>query len=473
MTNQRDQSLPASLRSQVFKGGGFLAGRQAVSLVIGVLGPVYLLQEIGPSNYGLYAAVLGIVTYTQLLSQWGIEVYLIRHPEGEDCPEVYHQAFTLLVALAILGMGSAYLALPLLNQWMRIPGFHPVAGAMGLSLPLMMLKQVPLAKLERELDYKRIVVTELGGQVCFYLVALPLAFRNRSVWAPVAGWWCQQALIMALLLIVTRYRPYFCFNMHLVKRMLSYGLGYSTSVWIYQLRALVNPLVVGHYAGGEAVGFVALAVRVVEALSFAKGAAGRISIAALARLQDNLERLTKAIAEGTRLQMLMIGPPLAIFAGFGSWVLARVFGPRWIPAMLVYPFIALGYLSNSGFVLSSSSLYVLRRNWDMAIFHAVHIILFAGSALVLVPRLGIIGYGWAEAAALPSYWVLHYFTTRRVGRPEYALAAMWWLAFGLALFEPVIGWPSLILLPIIIVWPSSLKCCVGYARDAWAATHGR
>lgn len=469
-TSHEPSSPSPTLRTLIFRGGAYLAIRQALGVLIGVAGPIFLLREIGPNNYGLYAAALSILTYIQLLSQWGVEVYLMRHPESEDCPEVYHSAFTLLIGLSILGTLAGLCSLPYLNHWMRLRGFVSPAWVMLLTLPFLTLRQVPLAMLERKLDYKHIAIVELCGQICFYLFALPLAFRDRSVWAPVAGWYAQQFLLMALFFVLARYRPALHFDLQMARRILSYGLGYSSAVWVWQIRTLINPLVVGRYVGSDAVGFVALAIRVVETLSFARSAAWRISIAALARLQEDTQRLLRAIGEGMRLQTLAIGPPLVLFAVAGPTILAHLFGRRWAPAMVVYPFIALSSLSNAAFTLQASTLYVIRKNWAVAAFGLVHLGLFGGSALLLVPHLGMIGYGWAEVVALPSYFLLHRAVAKRIGKPDYLIVAVWWLAFGIAMFEPFAGWPLLTGLLLILVWPRSIRQIWGYARDIRTST---
>ncbi len=446
-----------------------MAIRQAFGLLIGILGPIYLLREIGPSNYGLYAAALSVLTYIQLVSQWGVEIYLMRHPESEDCPEVYHQGFTVLITLAAMGIGISFAILPLLNRWMKLSGFYPVAVLMFLSLPLLTLRQVPLARLERALDYKRIALIELSGQACFYIVSLPLAFRHRNVWAPVTGWWCQQALLFGLLFVIARYRPSLHFSLRLTKQILGYGLGYSASVWIWNLRTLVNPLIVGRYAGSAAVGFVALAIRIVEVLSFARSAAWRISIAALARLQYDMARLRRAISEGMRLQVLAVGPPLVLFSLVGPLILRQIFGPQWVPTMIVYPFVALSYLTNSVFNLHSSTLYVLEKNWHVTLFHLGHIVLFVGSSLFLVHYVGMVGYGFAEVAALASYFIIDHSVRRMVGVMSYRLAGIWAACLGLALFQGTLGKFALSGLIVAALWPGTWGQVKTYSRSAWSA----
>lgn len=453
-----------SLKTQVLRGGTYLVLRQGLGVIISFVGVLLLTRIIGPEQYGLYAAATAIFLYLQILSQLGIEVYLVRR-EGEEQLNVYHQAFTLLLLQAIAGMLLAFLALPLLEKWVRLEGFRPVAQVLFMGLPVVLLNQVPMARLERNIDYKRIAMIELIGQLLCYLVAFPMAFKGAGVWALVAGWWVQQLQSLVLLYWNANYRPRFFWDLNLIKQMLSYSTGFSASIWVWQLRTLINPLLVGRYAGAEAVGYVALAIRLIEILSFVKIATWRISIATLARLQGNRERLIKAVSEGMGLQILALGPLLAVVSWIGPWLLPLVFGSRWLPVVEVYPFIALSYLSNSMFNMHSSTLYVLQRNWEVTAFHVVHMILFAGAAFLLLPRLGLLGYGWAEVVALVSYVVIHIYLLRNIGNPDYRLAGLWWGACGLALFSYQLGWWASLGLVAVALLPETHQKLRDYLKS--------
>ena len=453
-----------SLKTQVMRGGVYLVLRQGLGVFISLAGVMLVTKVIGPEKYGLYAATISIFLYVQMLSQLGIEVYLVRR-EGEEELGVYHQAFTLLLLQAFAGMLLAFLALPLIESWVRLEGFRPVAQVMFLGLPVVLLSQVPMARLERNLDYKRVALIELLGQLFYYVIAFPMAFQGAGVWALVAGWWLQQLQSLALLYWSSGYRPRFAWDWALVKQMLGYSLGFSTSVWVWQLRTLINPLLVGRYAGAEAVGYVALAIRIIDILSFVKTATWRISIATLGRLQGDRERLRRAVTEGMGLQILALGPLLVVV----SWVLPvlipLVFGDRWLPVVAVYPYIALSNLINSMFNMHSSTLYVLRRNWEVTAFHIVYMALFVGAALVLLPRLGLVGYGWAEVVTLASYIVIHFYLVRDIGSPDYRLAGLWCGTCGIALFAYQLGWWVVLGLVVVAFLPSTRQKLRDYIKS--------
>jgi PST family polysaccharide transporter len=227
--------------------------------------------------------------------------------------------------------------------------------------------------------------------------------------------------------------------------MRRYGLSVAASNWVFRLRTLVNPIIIGYFLGPEGVGYVALAIRIVEVLSFVKKATWQLSVAAFARIQGDLPRLSRAFQEAMGLQMLGLGPFFAGFALVSLWLIPLLYGERWMPVLTVLPFIALGYMFNAVFNMHSSVLYVMRRNRDVVAFSSLHVALFAGAAVLLVDRLGLVGYGLAEVVALGSYIIIH----RRMARVfdfDYVKVRPWLLASAPPLFFPFLGFPWGILL---------------------------
>lgn len=463
---------PPTLREQVLGGGAYLTLRQGFGTLLNAGGVLLLARLLGPGRYGLYAAAVGIFGYIQLVSGWGINIFLIRHP-GEERREVQDQASTLLVVFALVGAVAGAAASPLLERWTRLPGLAPLTVALMFGLPVQALASVPLAALERALDFKRVAWVELAAQFAFFAFAVPLAFLDWGAWAPVIGWLAQQVVLLVLCFAVTTYRPRWRWERPLVHEILGYGLGYSASIWIWQLRRLVNPLVVGRLLGAQAVGVVALAAQMVLHLGFIATVSARLSTSALARVQTDSARLARAIGEGMRVQVAAVALPLVLFAWVGHPIIRSLFGAAWLPVLVVYPFIALGTLTNSIFNLHSSALYVRRHNWEVSLFHGVHVLLFGVAALVLVARMGLVGYGWAEIVALGSYIVLHLSVKARIGRPAYRDTAVLWAACSLALWWQVLGWQSLLGLFLVAALPYTRRELASLLRSARSLSYER
>jgi O-antigen/teichoic acid export membrane protein len=326
---------------------------------------------------------------------------------------------------------------------------------------------VPAARLERELDYRRLALVELGGVVVFQAVSLSSAFAGMGAWSGVVGWWVQQVVSVALIYRLSTYRPRLCWDMTRARVMLAYGIGYCASVWVWQLRTLLNPLVVLPWAGAAAAGYVGLALKFVDVLSILKSTAARLAIAALARLNGDRRRALSAMSEGMRLQVLGVGAMLAGFALAAPYLMPLLFREQWVewePAMAVFPYLAVGVLGNAMFGLHTAVLYVLGRSWLVTAFNAVYVTLLYVAALYFIPRYGIVGVGFAEVTAMSSYIVVHLLVRRALGSPDYRLAAIWATAAGMLLFVDALGWMTCAGAVAAALWPPTWRTLEGYLR---------
>jgi PST family polysaccharide transporter len=438
---------PGSLRRQVLRGGIYLGTRQAVGLAVSVFGAFLLMRTLGPGEYGLYAAALGFFTTLQLVSQLGIGVYLIRQ-ETEPSREMLDRAATLLVLLGSAALLLGVLSLPALTRWSRLEGVALPTLALYAALPLAAVAVVPMALLDRRLDYRSVAWTELSGQLAYYAVGIGVALYRPTAWAPVIGWWAQQALVLAGASYASGYFPRPAWDGSAAREMLRYGVGYTTSIWLYQLRRALNPLIVGRYLGAEAVGVVSLTLQLVAQLSFVAVSAWRLSTAALARVQSDPARLLRAIEEGMRLQVPAVAPFLLLFAWLGPWLVPTLLGPGWRQVPEIFPYVASAFLFGAVFTMQTSALFVIRKNALVATTHLIQMLLLAGVAFVLVPLGGLAGWGLGELATLAGLVWLHRATTGAIGRPAYGKTLILAAACAGAMFTHQLG--ALAALPLAL-----------------------
>ncbi len=450
------REIEGGLRSLVLRGGGFLFVRQVISIALTLIGVLVITRIIGPAPYGAYAAAIGIYQYLESLGEAGISVYLIRQPDNVPEREYYVASFLLLITGLFFAAVLELLA-GMVASWINVPGVERLLGALAFALPVQLLARVAGARLERTLDYRRIATIELVTQLASLMVAVPLAFTGYGAWALVFGWMTQGGLYFVLVHLAIRCVPRFAWDKVIARQILSYALSLSLAQWVWQLRLLVNPLIVGPFLGAAGVGQIAMAIRFAESLSFMKGLTWRLSVATLARIQAEPAKLVAAITEGMQLQMLAIAPILLAFAWTGGWLLPAILGSRWLPSLAVYPFVALATITNAQFTMHASVLYVLRRNYEVAVFSVVGVALFMAGAAISIPLTGLSGYGWAEMAALPSYLFFHRFICRAVGRPAYRISAIWWIGTALGLFSHQLGSWTIAMPFIALLWPASLR----------------
>lgn len=437
--------------------------RQVLSIGLKIVGVMLITRALGPASYGAYVSAFNIYQYALALGSAGIGVYLLRQ-EGEVAERAFRTAYTVLAILAVVLTLSLELVRAWLAEWVNVEGFEGVAAIIVLALPLQLLSTPAYVRLERALNYRAIAFLETTSQVGYYVVAISLVWLDFGPRALAIAWIVQQALTCLFAHILSRTYPKFAFDLSISKAMGRYAVSFSAANWIWQLRMLINPMIVGPVLGAQAVGLVGMTIGLLEMLSIVKTIAWRLSVSVLGRVQSDLERLRSAVTEGMELQLLAVGAILLGFGWTGDFFVPLLFGERWAPVMDIYPYIAVGYLTAAPFNMHSATLSVINQNRYLAIAFLAHVPLFAVTAYFAVPAVGVVGYGYGEIAALPAYAIVHYFLARAIGSPDYRLAALWWVATVVGLFWKEIGLWAIAVPFAALAMPISLRKMMGYYR---------
>ena len=429
--------MPSDIADRGLRNGGFLAARYGLGMFISIGNMLVLTWWIGPHAYGTFATAVSIIAFLASVARLGIDTYQVR---CKTAPEVssFHIAATVTTAFSLLLVFFGVLLSPLLVLWLHSREFLLPYLVMLLCVPASALSGLPTAKLERDLNFRAVAEVELGGQLAGLLVSAALAWRGAGVWAPVSGQLAWQWSSLAGVCAWARFLPRWKYEKNEARAMIRYGVGLTASMRTWQLRTLVNPLLVGRLVGPEAVAFVAFAIRAAESLGSVRLAAGRVTIASLSRLQDRTEEFRRMLQRALQLQLVTLGPLLCGFALLGPFLARHILGVRWMPSLAIYPFIAAGVLINSVYNLQASALFVVGRQWRVFQVYGLHVVLLAAGTLLLVPRAGITGYGWAELLACSAYLLLQRSPSEET-RISYRMLTPMLAGFSGLLFAPLLG----------------------------------
>jgi len=456
-----EEAPTADLRRSAISGGAYLAGRHAISVVMKIVGVLVITRLLGPARYGSYVTAFNIYTYTLLIGQAGVGVYLVRHP-GELPEKVYRTAYALLLIIG-LTLCAALELLSLKVAWLTsVEGSGAVLAVLALALPFTLTTVSATARLERQLNYRAVAQVEITAQLIFYVIGVPLAFAGFGALSLACAWLFQEIASCFLAHRRANAVPSYRIDREVALEIFRYSASFSLASWVWQARMLVNPLVIGPLLGAHAVGIVGMTVGILELLSIAKTIAWRLSVAVLSKVQHDSAKLRKAVTEGMELQTLAVGAVLLGFGWVGGIAVPLVFGERWRPVMDLYPYVALSYLTIATFNVHSATVSILNRNSIQGLANIAHMVVFIGVTAFAAPRLGIIAYGLGELATLPTYIVLHLIVARAIGSPDYRITLLWWSAAAIGLFWRSIGWWAIAVPLIALALPPSLKRLRGY-----------
>jgi O-antigen/teichoic acid export membrane protein len=444
-TEPSGQPASAPLGQVAVKSGSYLVAREAVGMVIRLVGIVVTVRTIGPRSYGIYAGAAAYVLFMSAFAQMGSEIYLIRSPKNLERRD-YDQAFTFLLctslAATVISIGLTYALAP----WIRPDGVLLPLRVLLLSIPINVLWAPAQACIERQFRYRRMGILEVGGDIALYGTAVPLALLGAGAWSLVAGFFAWQTWLLVGSFAMSGLRPSWNWSRQAMREMTHHGLTFSVSQWMSRLSGLVNPLVVGTFAGAVGVGYVAFAYRLTDTLAFAQRGAYRLGMVAMSRVHSSeTERLRYGIEEGTLLQLVALALPFGVFGLAAHWLVPLLFGHVWVAAVPIYTLLALAVVLNAQGIIQTTFLYSRGANNSVTVVAAVQTVALAVSSVLLVKHFGIDGFGYAFLIALVDLVALDRMV-RRITPISYRRQLPFVAAFAPLVLFPLVPMPWAVLL---------------------------
>jgi O-antigen/teichoic acid export membrane protein len=405
-----------------------------------------LTRLIGAEEYGRYAGPMAIVLVLVTISTLGTDVWLIRRPTDPTREDEDH-AFTLLLVagcvVTVLALALSYPLGALVDE-----SFVGPFRALACTIPINVLFVPAFARLERSFRHRALALIDLAGDGVYYGVAIAIAAAwDVGAWGPVGGQVALQLWLLAASTVAARLVPTLRWDRATMSHIARSGRGVAGASWLVAMRDLVNPLIVGRYLGAAAVGQVAVALRLVDALAVVKRATSRLGAVALAKVQDDIDRLRRAHGEAMRLQVIGAGVPLALGTVLLTVLAPVVLGDEWSDVAAVASLVALATLIGTLFNLHSSVLQILGRNRPVVALRGAQLAVFLVAAPPLIGSLGVIGYGLAEIARMTAFGLIDR-SLRRVFVPQLAPALRW-----LAVLAPTFAAPfvPLAVVPLLML----------------------
>jgi PST family polysaccharide transporter len=300
-----------------------------------------LARLLTQDQIGLMSMALLVILVFDLMRDFGSGPALIyRQKDGQAAAQV---AF---VISASLGVG-----LFLLN-WLLAPlvvGFFDKASdpalltqilqVLGFSLLFTSLGSTQDALLQKDINYRRRMIPEVGRTLVKGGLQVGLALTGFGVWSLVIGQVAGEAAGTILLWIVGRWRPTLHLDRTLFRPMIRYGAQVMMVDALGTAVSNVDYIIIGRLLGEAPLALYTYAFRIPELTI--KNMAQAVSNAAFpvaARLQDDLAALRSAYLRMQHYMLVILAPlGLGLFA-VTPGLIHFLMAPQWwplIPSMML------------------------------------------------------------------------------------------------------------------------------------------
>lgn len=180
------QDATSSLRSRAVHSGAWIGVGFGIQKVLQLGSNLILTRLLFPEAFGLMALATVFLVGLQMFSDIGLKPAVIRDPRGDD-PEFLNTAWTIQVArgllLCVIGAAIAYPISLIYGQ----PILFPLLAVLSTTAAINGFVSIGMATAERQLDFRKITIVQVVGQVASIALLVTLAYGLKSVWALAAG----------------------------------------------------------------------------------------------------------------------------------------------------------------------------------------------------------------------------------------------------------------------------------------------
>lgn len=378
------------LREATLEGVRWISATRLAFEIVAVAGAVVLAHLVPPADYGRYAIALVVPEIALSLVNEGLGTPLVRHRN----PTRRHTEGTMaigvlggLVLTALTYFVAPVLTTPLFGEATTelIRLYAPVFTIAGVMI-------VPLAMLQRRLEFNRIGISEVISAAVTTVVSIVLALLGLDAEAFVLGSIAGIFAWAAVLMVFAGATPLPLWRGAEMREIAATGVPSagaglasigSRNVDYAILGARLTPTAVGFYYRAFTLG--------VEYERKVSGIVARIAFPVYSRTKDMLH-LRSVRRRIVRLNATLIFPLMAFFIVTAPVLVPWLFGARWEPAVVLAQILAVagmaGTLKNTidPLVLAAGKpRWLMTFNVCEVLLYAVMLFLVsAGGDLVLV-----------------------------------------------------------------------------------------
>lgn len=303
----------------------------------GVSGVQFILQIIlarllDPEHYGVLSIMIIFTTLANVFIQNGFNTALIQNKDVTE--EDYSSV--LWVSLGIAGglYAAIFFGAPLIGVFYKMPDIVTPLRVLALMLFPGALNSVQLAKVSREMDFKKVFYSNIGGVVVSGVIGVIIAYIGGGLWALVAQTLLNVLVACIVMFGTVKLKLYFACNIKRVGRLFAYGWKLLVSSLLDTLYQDLRSLVIGKKYDSETLGFYNRGKQFPQfIINAVNGAVQSVMLPAMSAEQDDKTRVKNLMRNSITLSAYIIFPIMAGLAAVAEPLVGLLLTDKWLPCV--------------------------------------------------------------------------------------------------------------------------------------------
>ena len=305
-------------RRQLARGFNWLGGATVIAKVIDFSTILVMLLYLTKQQVGVASLVISVGMVVEGLNGLGTSEALIQSRSVSRLQ--LDSLFWYIVGAALLVGALTLLAAPWIAAIYGVGGMAAYFLAVAVKQPLVGAALIPLALMNRDLQYERIAVVNVCATLAAALTRLALGALGAGAWALVAGYAASGLYVLLGASVVRPFRPRPRCSIPAILPLMRFGVGAGTANVAEQMFKNIDYLLIGWFYGAAQLAIYRVAFDIAMEPAMAIGTLiNRTALPVFARvsavkadlgrtLNWSLHRIAMLVAPLTAGLMLAAGP---------------------------------------------------------------------------------------------------------------------------------------------------------------------
>lgn len=303
-------------------------GVQGVQFVLQII----LARILDPAHYGALSLMVIFTTLANVFVQSGFSTALIQNKDVTE--DDYSSVFWVSLLVAVILYVVLFIASPFIASFFRVPEIVAPFRVLALMLIPGAFNSVQLAKVSREMDFRKVFFSNVGGIIVSGLVGIVIAYMGGGLWALVAQTLLNITVACIVMLFTVNWKPRLVLELSRIKVLFSYGWKLLVSTLIDTLYQDLQSLVIGRKYDSETLAFFNRGKQFPQfIISAINGAVQSVMLPAMSRKQDTKEDVKKLMRRSITLSAFVVFPMMAGLAGVAEPMVKVLLTDKWLPCV--------------------------------------------------------------------------------------------------------------------------------------------
>jgi O-antigen/teichoic acid export membrane protein len=296
-----------SHQQHLHRGFNWLGGAMIIAKITDFGAILIVLRFLTKEQVGAASLVVAFGAVIEAFDGLGTSTALVQAPSLSRLQ--LDSLFWVIVGAACVVAGLTLLVAPYIASLYGIAGVGAYFLAIAIKQPLVGAAVIPLAMMNRELEYERIAIVNVGTTFASALTRLGLAIAGAGAWAIVIAYTSSGLFTLVGAALVSPFRPRLKISWSAISPLLKFGTRATLSGLCEQMINNVHHLLVGWFYGAAALAEFRVAFNLaMEPANAAGTLINRTALPVFAKVSAVREHLAQSLTWSLRRLLAVVAP---------------------------------------------------------------------------------------------------------------------------------------------------------------------